>query len=456
MNRTLILRAFAVLFTMACAVTIVAATTVTTFTATADNLVTGEQGAWTLTIRPATALVATNEVIITTTDTEFSLDGLNNADFTARVHGANVKASATVINNFDGTHRVTIVLDNGVETNQDLIIGIADGQITNPAAGTYPTAFRVTTTADVDSKSAQVIIYLGPAPTVTSITPASGPTAGGTDVTIGGADFLDGGSFGVTIGGNPATNVVRVDATHITATTPAHAAGAVDVVVTNSDGQTGTLADGYTYVAPPTVTGITPASGPTAGGTAVTIGGSNFVAGGSFGVTIGGADASGVWVDATHITATTLAHAAGAVDVVVTNSDGQTGTLTNGYTYVAPPTVVTAATNTAGTIITITFSKAMANPAGKQGEFAYQVGGGADQPFSAAALNADTARIDLTTSGTTIGYGNTVTVSYTAGTIVAADGGVLATFSGQGVTNNVPPPPVGDFWDGIWDSGTNT
>jgi hypothetical protein len=38
-------------------------------------------------------------------------------------------------------------------------------------------------------------------------------------------------------------------------------------------------------------------------------------------------------VSSTSITATTAAHAAGAVNVVVTNTDSQSGTLTNGYTY---------------------------------------------------------------------------------------------------------------------------
>ncbi|WP_292423374.1 S-layer family protein, partial [Methanoregula sp.] len=106
----------------------------------------------------------------------------------------------------------------------------------------------------------------------------------------------------------------------------------------------------------------------------------------------------------------------------------------------APPTVSSAATNTAGTLITISFNKAMANPTGKQGQFSYTVNGGAPQAFSTAALNTDTTKIDLTPTGTAIINGNTVTVSYTVGTVVAVDGGVLATFAGQAVTNNVPPP----------------
>jgi hypothetical protein len=51
----------------------------------------------------------------------------------------------------------------------------------------------------------------------------------------------------VTFGGTAATGVTVVNSTSITATTPAHAAGAVSVVVTNTDAQSGTLSNGYTY-----------------------------------------------------------------------------------------------------------------------------------------------------------------------------------------------------------------
>ena len=96
-------------------------------------------------------------------------------------------------------------------------------------------------------------------------------------------------------------------------------------------------------------------------------------------------------------------------------------------------------TNTAGTAINITFSTAMASPAGDQGQFTYSINGGTAQPFSAAALDSNTNIIDLTTSGTAIAYGNIVTVNYTAGSVTSAAGGVLATFNNQPVTNNVPP-----------------
>ena len=81
--------------------------------------------------------------------------------------------------------------------------------------------------------------------TVAGIVPASGSTAGGSAVTIIGDNFVSGAT--VTIGGVAATNVTVVNATAIAATTAAHAAGLVNVVVTNPDTQTGTLVNGFTY-----------------------------------------------------------------------------------------------------------------------------------------------------------------------------------------------------------------
>jgi hypothetical protein len=85
-----------------------------------------------------------------------------------------------------------------------------------------------------------------PAPTVTSITPNSGSASGGTAVTITGTGFLSGAT--VSFGGTAATGVTVVNSTSITATTAAHAAGAVSMVITNTDSQSGTLANGYTYI----------------------------------------------------------------------------------------------------------------------------------------------------------------------------------------------------------------
>jgi hypothetical protein len=202
-----------------------------------------------------------------------------------------------------------------------------------------------------------------PAPTVTSISPNSGTINGGTVVSITGTGFLGGAT--VSVGGSAATGVTVVNSTSITATTPAHAAGTVNVIVTNSDTQSGTLTQGFTYTTvsnpAPTLTGISPASGAAAGGTAVTITGSGFLAGAT--VSLGGTQATGVTVmSSTSITAITPAHAAGTVNVIVTNSDTQSGTLTQGFTYTAvsnpAPTLtgISPASGTAagGTAVTIT------------------------------------------------------------------------------------------------------
>ena len=174
--------------------------------------------------------------------------------------------------------------------------------------------------------------YTNAAPQVNSVAPNSGPAAGGTSVTITGTGFLSGAT--VNLGGTAATNVNVASSTSITATTPAHAAGAVSVVVTNSDTQSSTLSNAYTYNAGPTVTAINPSTGPIGGGTGLTITGTNFVPGAT--VTFGGTPATAVTVaGSTSIAAGAPAHAAGTVDVVVANPDGQSAKLANGYTYSA-------------------------------------------------------------------------------------------------------------------------
>lgn len=188
-------------------------------------------------------------------------------------------------------------------------------------------------------------------PSGVAISPGSGPLGGGQAVTITGSGFAAGASVAFVelpsnnvFGGSPntkaLTGVTVVNATTITATTPsATNTGLVDVVVMNPDQQTATLRSGYTYstaAPPPTVTAVSPNSGPTAGGTSVTITGTGFVATPS--VTFGGTAATGeTFVSATTITAVAPARAAGLVNVVVTNPDAQSGTLTSGYAYLPAP-----------------------------------------------------------------------------------------------------------------------
>jgi hypothetical protein len=112
----------------------------------------------------------------------------------------------------------------------------------------------------------------------------------------------------------------------------------VTVTVGAQTSATGT-ADLFTYIAPsappPTVTAVSPASGPTVGGTAVTISGTGFAAGAH--VSFGGSSAAAVAVTSdTTITATTPVRPAGSVNVVVTNADSQSGSCPGCFSYTAP------------------------------------------------------------------------------------------------------------------------
>jgi len=67
--------------------------------------------------------------------------------------------------------------------------------------------------------------------TVTGVIPVSGPSSGGTSVIMNGTNFPANPT--VLVGGVPATDVVRVSATRITATTPAGLPGMTSVTVGN-------------------------------------------------------------------------------------------------------------------------------------------------------------------------------------------------------------------------------
>ena len=113
---------------------------------------------------------------------------------------------------------------------------------------TRPSSFSRLVVVGVLFMVVAVYVYAGcNTPTVTSVAPNTGPTTGGTPVTITGTFFSS--PMTVTFGGVAATNVVVVSGTSATATTPAHAAGAVDVVATVQFGCSGTLPNGFTYAA---------------------------------------------------------------------------------------------------------------------------------------------------------------------------------------------------------------
>jgi hypothetical protein len=199
-------------------------------------------------------------------------------------------------------------------------------QTTSPAHSAGTVDVTVTSPAGTSAMSpADQFTYVTPAPTVTGVSPNSGTTAGGTPVTITGTNFS--GASAVSFGGSPATSFTVNSATQITATSPAHALGTVDVTVTTPGGTSPTTAaDRFTYViTPPTVTGISPTSGPTGGGTPVSVTGTNFT--GATQVSFGTTPAQGFVVTSdTQIQTGSPPHARGTVDVTVTTPGGTSGT----------------------------------------------------------------------------------------------------------------------------------
>ncbi|WP_213816880.1 IPT/TIG domain-containing protein [Glaciihabitans sp. dw_435] len=193
-----------------------------------------------------------------------------------------------------------------------------------------------------------------PDPTISTMTPVSGPEAGGTTVNITGTN-LDTASS-VTIGGRVVTTFTATETT-LSFVTPTHLPGPVTVVVNAPQGDSASRA--FTYLAAPsTATSLTPTSGTEVGGTPVTITGDGFI--GATGVTFGGTPGTAFSViNDNTISVTTPTHAPGLVNVVVQDAAGNSSPL--GYTFLAIASTASSLTPTTGpptggTPVTITGS----------------------------------------------------------------------------------------------------
>jgi hypothetical protein len=231
--------------------------------------------------------------------------------------------------------------------------GVVDVTVSNP--------FSTSATSSADQ-----FTYEAP-PTVTGLNPISGPTSGGTTVIITGTNFI--GTTGVSFGGVAATSFTVNSSTQITAITPAHAAATIDVTVTTAGGTSGLSSyDRFTFVAgQPVVTGLSPTSGSSVGGTSVVITGINFT--GATTIWFGNVQATSFTVNSdTQITATTPEQAPGVVDVTVTTAGGTSGTsAADQFTYIAAQPQVqsispTQGSTAGGTTVSITALAYYSNP----------------------------------------------------------------------------------------------
>ncbi|WP_010545311.1 beta strand repeat-containing protein, partial [Sphingomonas elodea] len=200
---------------------------------------------------PASVAIATGANQTASTNTVFATplsvtvrDGSNavipntSVTFTAPASGA----SGTFSN---GSNSITVTTDGS---------GIANaGSFTANGSGG---AYSVNATAGSVFATFSLTNNLVTVPSVTGLSPTTGPTGGGTTVVITGTGLA--GATGVSFGGTAAAGFTVDSATQITATSPAASAGTVNVTVTTPSGTSSTGASNqFTYAVPPTTPTLT-------------------------------------------------------------------------------------------------------------------------------------------------------------------------------------------------------
>lgn len=189
------------------------------------------------------------------------------------------------------------------------------------------------------------------APVINSITPASSGTAGGTQITISGSSF--GSNPTATLGG---ISISKTSGSHsqFVGTLPAGQGINLPIVVSTSGGRLSNSVN-FSY-SPPSISSISPTSAPTAGGSVITLTGSNFGISGAI-VTVNGSNAPLVTQSHSSVIVT-LPPGQGSPATVQITVAGQTATST-AFSYAAPAlTGISAASKpTAGGVpITLTGS----------------------------------------------------------------------------------------------------
>lgn len=177
--------------------------------------------------------------------------------------------------------------------------------------------------------SNQLPFYYIPNPSLISLSEESGPTSGGNTITLSGTNLSS--ATQVNFGPNSATPTIVNDST-ITVVAPANSPGQVRVQIISAGGVTASLY--YTYVDAPTIVSLSPTSGPSNGGTVVTLSGTDLAY--TTSVSIDGNVAPFTVINNTLLSFVTPVGTPGAVDVVTTTSGGS-ATAVGAFTYISGP-----------------------------------------------------------------------------------------------------------------------
>ena len=198
-----------------------------------------------------------------------SVSGLSPSDGSA-AGGTEVTISGTKLTGATAVHFGTKAATSFEDVSANTVTAIAP-------AGTGTVDVTVTTPAGITAPEPDDRFTYLSKPAVSAISVKSGPATGGTVVTITGSGFTAGAT--VRFGEQQATKVTVNSAVSITATTPVMAAGKKLPVTVTTPGGTSAAAKQATFASTPVITGVSPASGPLAGGNTVTVSGAGFAPG---------------------------------------------------------------------------------------------------------------------------------------------------------------------------------
>lgn len=198
------------------------------------------------------------------------------------------------------------------------------------------------TNPDVQSNTTGPSFAAFPAPTLSSLAPASGGSGGGTTLTLTGTGFRPGAQ--IVVGGLNCVSVSVISDTQAGCVVPAGPVGMATVRIFNTDGQSASLVNAFTYIAGSTssslsVTGIDPVEGPVSGGTPLTVLGTGFVENSQ--ISVGGVACSAgfTYLSSNALRCETPVGTAGLRSVVVTNPGGALASLPNVFRYIGAPLV---------------------------------------------------------------------------------------------------------------------
>jgi len=211
-----------------------------------------------------------------------------------------------------------------------------DGAVLDPGGVLLATAGPFLELRLASCATSSLAIWTGGAALITpqhpaplGLMPASSPLGGGTLVRLTGAGFEAGAT--VTVDGQPVADATVEGPDALTFTAPAHAVGAVDLVITNPDGRTGRLDGALTYAGALYLATVIPPRGSEAGGTRVSLLGEGFAPGMT--VRFGHRRATAVTVVDDGHAACTTPPGSGTVPVTIAGAGGASSTLRGAYHY---------------------------------------------------------------------------------------------------------------------------